>query len=70
MPASGPTACVPKNAENAGGFAGRTGVCARNVRFWQQRRPGSHGRPDPGGLPVHECESGSFPYRHGWPACS
>ena len=31
MPASGPTACVPKNA--SGGFAGRTGVCARNVRF-------------------------------------
>ena len=30
-------------------------------------RPGSRGRPDPGGLPVHERESGPFPYRHDGP---
>ena len=36
-------------------------------RSWQKPRPGSRGRPDPGGLPVHERESGPFPDRHHGP---
>ena len=49
------------------GCAGRTGGCAKNAKFWQKPRPGSRGRPDPGGLPVHEHEPGSFSRRHDRP---
>ena len=49
------------------GCAGRTGACAKSERYWQRQRPGSRGRPDPGDLPGHERESGSFPCRHDGP---
>ena len=65
--ASAPTACAPKNMKRFVGCAGRTGSCAKNAKFWQKPRPGSRGRPDPGGLPVHEHEPGSFSRRHDGP---
>ena len=65
--ASAPTACAPKNMRRFVGCAGRTGSCAKNAKFWQKPRPGSRGRPDPGGLPVHEHEPGSFSRRHDGP---
>ena len=65
--ASAPTACAPKNMRRFVGCAGRTGGCAKNAKFWQKPRPGSRGRPDPGGLPVHEHEPGSFSRRHDGP---
>ena len=49
------------------GCGGTIGGCAKNAKFYQKPRPGSRGRPDPGGLPVHERESGPFPYRHDGP---
>ena len=36
-------------------------------RYWQKPRPGLLGRSDPGGLPVHESESGPVPHRHDGP---
>ena len=48
----------------------RTGGCAKNETYWQRQRPGSRGRPDPGGLPDHERESGSVSVSPRWPACS
>ena len=65
--ASAPTACAPKNMKRFVGCAGRTGSCAKNAKFWQKPRPGSRGRPDPGGLPVHEHEPSSFSRRHDGP---
>ena len=65
--ASAPTVCAPKNMRRFVGCAGRTGGCAKNAKFWQKPRPGSRGRPDPGGLPVHEHEPGSFSRRHDGP---
>ena len=65
--ASAPTACAPKNMRRFVGCAGRTGGCAKNAKCWQKPRPGSRGRPDPGGLPVHEREPGSFSRRHDGP---
>ena len=70
--ASAPMACAPKNMRRFVGCAGRTGGCAKNAKSWQKPRPGSRGRPDPGGLPVQ----GAFPIsrsrahthrRHGHP---
>ena len=65
--ASAPTAYVPKNMRRFVGCAGRTGSCAKNAKFWQKPRLGSRGRPDPGGLPVHEHEPGSFSRRYADP---
>ena len=65
--ASAATGCARRNVTSVAGCAGRTGACAKSERYWQRQRPGSRGRPDPGNLPVHERESGSFPRRHDGP---
>ena len=67
MRARAPTVCARRNVKSFAGCGGRIGGCAKNATCWQQPRPGSRGRPDPGGLPVHERESGPFPYRHDGP---
>ncbi len=66
-PARAPTACAPKSVKRYGSYAGRSGGCAKSGTYSQKRRPGSRGRPDPGGLPVHEREPGPFLRRHDGP---
>ena len=68
MRVSAATGCGRRSVTSCAGCAGRTGACAKSERYWQKQRPGSRGRPDPGDLPVHERESGSFPRRHDGPS--
>ena len=68
MRVSAATGCGRRSVTSCADCAGRTGACAKSERYWQKQRPGSRGRPDPGDLPVHERESGSFPRRHDGPS--
>ena len=68
MRVSAATGCGRRSVTSCADCAGRTGACAKSERYWQKQRPGSRGRPDPGDLPGHERESGSFPRRHDGPS--
>ena len=57
-----------QSARRCAGCVVRTVVCVKNGRYWQKPRLGLLGRSDPGGLSVHESESGPVPDCHNGPS--
>ena len=54
--------------DRAANGARRCAVCVKNGRYWQEPRLGLLRRSDPGGLSVHEGESGPIPDGHDGPS--